>query len=134
MPNFELEKIETIKDGDLFVRKLFRNDRCYYDDFCDKIENGRLRQFNSEFLSILSKIQIIATDGLKWALNFKWINKIKSGKKIIAYEIRTKHLRLYFIEKEPGIIIILGGLKKSQEKDINQLKKIIDQYDSSLKK
>ena len=49
------------------------------------------------------------------------------------YEIKTKHLRIYFIhQKQKGKIIILGGFKNMQPKDIERFRVIKKQYLNTL--
>jgi len=129
MVNFELIKIEEIKSGKLTAVKLTRNNKCFYDDFCTDIENGKLKNFQSELNSIRSRIQMIVEDDIYAAVKFKWVRPIKSKGKVIAYEIKTKNLRLYFTLENPQLIVFIGGVKKKQTKDINKLESLINEFD-----
>lgn len=45
------------------------------------------------------------------------------------YEIKTKHLRIYlFHDKENGRVIVTGGKKIKQKKNIVHFRKIKDEY------
>jgi len=49
--------------------------------------------------------------------------------KYSAFEVKSKHLRLYLInEKETGQIHILGGKKGDQDEDLKRVEKIIREY------
>jgi len=53
---------------------------------------------------------------------------------IKEYEIKTRNLRVYlFHEEHTGRIIVCGGKKTSQEKDIKHFRNIKKQYFQNLK-
>ena len=64
------------------------------------------------------------------AKHFKDITPDKE--KVKEYEFKTKHLRIYTIKKKNGKIIILGGFKSNQKKDINKFRAIKKRYIESL--
>lgn len=61
--------------------------------------------------------------------NFHPLSDGKDG--IREYEFKSKHLRVYALAKPDGKIVVMGGKKKTQRKDINrfrELKKQIIKY------
>ncbi len=50
------------------------------------------------------------------------------------YEFRSKHLRVYVLLLENGKIVILGGYKVTQKKDIVKFKAIVKEYIISINK
>ena len=67
--------------------------------------------------------------------NTKLRNLTPDKELIKEYELKTKHLRVYFIHLEKtGKIILIGGYKKEQTKDIDQFRSLKKQYLDYLKK
>ena len=55
------------------------------------------------------------------------------GEKIKEYEFKSKHLRIYAIQKPMGKIIIPGGYKTNQAKDFIKFRSLKRQLLISLK-
>lgn len=134
MPIFELHKIDAIRTGKLRFLKLVEQKNCCYDTFVNEITTGKLNNFQKELKQIHARMQIMAEKDE--IMPKSWFNSIKAGKTVYAYEFKTKHLRLYCVKKSPNIIIVLGGFKKEQKKDINTLKRLIasDLFQKELSK
>lgn len=61
------------------------------------------------------------------ATKYKDITPLKQSSK--EYEIKTRHLRVYlFHDKLSGKIIVTGGKKTTQVKDIKRFRKIKEEY------
>ena len=54
--------------------------------------------------------------------------RLSSKIKYSAFEVKSKYLRLYLFHDENGKIIVIGGKKVDQERDIERLEKIIREY------
>ena len=54
------------------------------------------------------------------------------GEKIKEYEFKSKHLRIYAIQKTNGKIVILGGYKNNQDKDFLRFRSLKKQLLTSL--
>lgn len=126
MVTFAVEKVSdfvTVQG----VSKLIRNDKCLLDRFLESIENTNLE---SELGTLYQIIEDVA--------NCKSLPKTKcntislgKGVKYQGYEAKSHHLRLYFFhDKETGQILVIGGKKKTQEKDISRLRQIVKDYQS----
>ena len=60
--------------------------------------------------------------------------ELKGNKdKVKEYEFKSKHLRIYAIQQKNGKIVIMGGYKNTQTKDINTFRALKMQYLNSLK-
>lgn len=127
MSIFALRKIESI-DGKQTIDKLIINEKCQFDEFEEKIyKQGR---FVNQ-LGMLYTYLEFASNGEKLPItHFRDITP--ENEKIKEYEIKTKHLRIYAIKKDNGKIIVLGGFKNSQKKDINKFRSIKKRYLESL--
>ena len=110
------------------VYKLLINDKCQFDEFFnnnkDKVEyKNQLGQIQNILLSI-------GSDELEKLppAKFKILKRDKKDSHI-DYEIKTKSFRVYLIkDKKLGKIIVLGGFKKNQPKDIKKLRSIKKSY------
>ncbi|MCX6270511.1 MAG: hypothetical protein NTU44_04685 [Bacteroidetes bacterium] len=130
MPRFAVKEIEAFKTRTK-VFKLLRDDKCDYDEFVLDIEkDNNLEPELSDIDAIIED----AADG-KLLPGSKY-HKIDSPKTICfsIFEAKNKHLRVYLLhENETGKILILGGKKKTQEKDIDRVHKIVKEYCKSKK-
>jgi len=121
---FVIERIEEI-EGKLHFYKLRINGICEFDRFWTKCElDGNL---NGELHTIQARMQQLAE--LKTLPNEKHKDITPKNELVKEYEIKTKHIRVYTIhDKEYGRLIILGGKKVNQKKDINKFRNIKKVY------
>lgn len=129
MTSFALKQIQIELDESDIICNFYSlniNGRDKYDEFktfCEK----------NNFLDELIKIQtliITIAKGEEYKLPQTKLRQLKRGKKdkIPDFELKTKHLRLYFIKESNDRIVILGGKKTNQKKDINKLRGITKNY------
>ena len=124
MNNFVLVEIEEII-GQLKIYKLMVNNNCEFDEFEKQIELEA--SHSSELTTIQTRLYDIAAGKLLPKEKFRNITPKKEMVK--EYEIKTRHLRLYlFHEEKTGRIIVCGGKKTSQKKDINHFRRIKNEY------
>lgn len=64
--------------------------------------------------------------------NTKFRDVTPKGGIVKEYEFKSKHLRLYAIKKDNGKIIVLGGLKTTQDADFKRFRSLKSQYLNSL--
>ncbi len=125
------EVVRIIEFDELFVKqpvsKLKRDGKCLFDDFVETIKKDKNLEPELDDLTAL----------IEGAANNKEHPKFKKlkTKKIQGYpifEAKSNSLRLYVTrEQNTGIIIILGGSKKNQDKDIAKTETIVSQYKNS---
>jgi len=85
-------------------------------DVFHEFEDALEAQYKSEFRSFAATISQISEN------RKPPIKGVES-----AVEMKTKHLRLYYLViKEHDLIICLGGHKKTQKKDIKRLSRLRD--------
>jgi len=122
MAKFALKKIEEINCLQSIV-KLEVEGSCYFDEFQEDVYKS-----GSQYVTELGMIlQYIERDGNGQGVADKKKDITPQKTKIKEYEYRTKHLRVYAIKQKGGKIIILGGFKNRQKKDINKFRKIKNQ-------
>jgi putative component of toxin-antitoxin plasmid stabilization module len=124
MYTFALNKINEI-EGKLKFYKLLVNGNCEFDLFWKQCEaDGNLK---SELLQIQSRMQQLAN--LKTMPADKHKDITPKNDLVKEYEIKTKHLRVYmFHDKENGRVIVSGGKKTTQPKDITHFRNVKKEY------
>ncbi|MDY0140616.1 MAG: hypothetical protein RBR97_01830 [Bacteroidales bacterium] len=103
------------------IFKLKIDKRCQFDEFENEvIAQG---QYIDEISSIYALMEDVANNKLLPKTKFRdiTINKKDKNKE---YEFKTKHLRVYAIKTSAGKIIMLGGYKNTQKKDIARFRNI----------
>lgn len=130
MITFALEEIELeIEEGakKFSFHSLIVNGNNGYLDFKSFCQGNKV--FEKELKKIETIIIEIAKGNASDIPPTKHKQLKTGGKdKYPDYEIKTSNLRLYFIKDNDNKIIVLGGLKKNQKKDISKLRKIKKQY------
>ena len=129
MESFTLKQIDEI-EGKQKIYKLEIDEKCLFDDFEDEIE--KRGQYLDELTTIYAHIEDFANNKTLPQTKFRILNKGVKNDKIKEYEFKSKHLRIYGIKAPSGQIIIMGGYKKTQKKDINRLKNIKATYIKTL--
>ncbi len=124
MSRFALKQIDEIV-GRFKIFKLFVNNRCEYDEFERQIETEG--SYSSELVTIQTRLQEIADGKLLPKEKFRDITPKKEL--IKEYEIKTRHLRVYlFHEENTGKVVVCGGKKTTQQKDIDHFRRIKKEY------
>lgn len=100
-----------------------------FDEFENEID--RLGQYEEELFYIYSSMEDVANNKLLPKTKFRDIS-INKKDKVKEYEFKSKHLRIYAIKSPEGKVIIMGGYKNSQKKDIKKFRFIKDKYIKSL--
>lgn len=130
MPNFALERINTIKGKEPFYQLKIDGEKVL-DGFEKEINNNN--QYCSEYKTMYKYMEFVADGRMLPPNKYKEIHA-KSGKdQIKEFEFKSKHLRIYGIKLPNGKIIISGGYKNSQKKDISAFQSLKKQYINSLK-
>lgn len=124
MREFQIKKIEQVKGRNVYY-KLIKDGVCEFDLFCAQMSTQS--KFQSELRSIFTYMELTSNQIPLPATKFKDITpKISSAKQ---HEFKTKNLRVYtFQDKGTGKIIVCGGLKSTQQSDINHFRETIRQY------
>ncbi|GAF02480.1 hypothetical protein [Saccharicrinis fermentans] len=130
MTKFTLNPIEEI-DGKQDIYKIQIDDECLFDNFEDEIE--KRGQYEEELNSIYSLIEDVANNKLLPKTKFRDIS-ISKKDTVKEYEFKSKHLRVYPIKASNGKIIIMGGYKNNQKKDIKKFRSIKSEYVKTLEK
>ena len=125
MPKFELLKIDLDCKWYPFF-KLVRNGKCEFDEFESSLE--------SKHQSDIARIYTIMEQvGCKVNLPKTMFRTLKN-KHPTAFELKAGSLRVYGMHLDKtGKIIIFGGIKDSQNQDIDSLPKKIKEFLNYIK-
>ena len=114
MSKFALEEIDSIRGKQIFS-KLIMDGICLFDEFASKLEE----QYKSANLQSLPDTKF---------------RELKGGKgDVKEYEFKSRHLRVYVMQQKGGKIIVIGGYKNNQSKDILSFRSIKKQFLDSFK-
>lgn len=121
MLSFELRRLEII-DGRQSFEKLIVDGR----DLLQEFEQSLEERYRSEMRTIYAWMQMVADLNPVPGTIYHPLSAGKDG--IREYEFKSKHLRVYAFAKPNGKIVVTGGKKKSQRKDIKRLRELKIQF------
>lgn len=125
---FALEKFGIIK-GHIPFYKLKVNGICPIDEFWNEIERqGNLKKQLINAIAVMERYAL----GLPTS-PYKFKNITNVDDPVNEYEIKTKDLRVYFFKNREGAIVVSGGKKSTQRKDIGRFKSLTVEYLNALK-
>jgi putative component of toxin-antitoxin plasmid stabilization module len=123
MCNFALLHIDQVK-GKIKFYKLEIDGKCLFDEFCNNLKGKREI---SKLKRILTRMDLLSNQNRLNPEQYKELVRPASDQ-IKDYEIKVKPYRVYFFKDECGNIVVLGGTKNSQPKDIKRFRKIKFEY------
>lgn len=124
MNKFALEEVTEIRGKIKFYYLIEDGDNLYklFEDEVIK-SNNLSKQLNT----VQARMQEVAMMQLLPQKKLKEITP--SNERVKEYEIKTDDLRVYFIKEEhTGNIILLGGQKNTQKKDIRKFRSLKKRY------
>ena len=107
---------------------LLINGKNLYEEF--HIKNSSKKEYKNQFGRIQNILMTIGKNEIEKLpkTKFKQLKRNKGDSKI-DYEIRTSDFRVYlFKDDDIGKIIVLGGFKKNQTKDLKKLRSLKTEY------
>lgn len=127
MSKFTVEKIEQIR-GKQAVYKLFINNVCEFDIFCEQLLSQGADSILAKFYRRLEFFADLKYEYLP-RTKFRELTGRKKSDKNKDYEFKEVIYRLYlFDDKGFGKIITFGGTKDNQDKNIERLRRIKIEY------
>lgn len=126
MPTFGLQKLDAIKGKQTFYQLTLDNKgqlSCFGDELQDR--------YKTELLTIYAYMNLLANLQTLPSTKFKDITP--SNESVKEVEFKSKHLRVYAIHlKKVGKVVVLGGYKNQQKKDIPKFQSLKEQFLKSL--
>lgn len=103
----------------LTFHKLVIRDTCLFDEFCDEV--AKSKKDMKCLTAIISRMGSFG-DNL---VPKKYFRQLKDIGRSDIFEFKQDNLRVYVQLVKPDVVILLGGTKNSQTKDIRKIKRII---------
>lgn len=128
LPKFTLRKIEAIVGRQVFHELLDEGKGCL--EVLEKSLSDTTYQ--SELVTIIAYMDKVAN--LHSLPETKFRDITPQGEKIREYEFKSKHLRVYAVQKPGGKVVVLGGFKTTQSADILAMRRLKNQIAESLLK
>lgn len=125
MPTFALRKLDSVK-GRLEIVELVIDNLGQLELYEKELET----KYKSHYLSLLHIMNEVARGTRLPDTKFHHLKNTKGS--VGECEFKFGDLRLYAIQKTGGLIIILGGYKNTQPKDISKFRGLKNQYLNSL--
>lgn len=115
MEDFYIKDYEETDNPKLRFYKVYRSGKCDFDEFIKEL-NEKYKSLRDELGAIHAIMDKIGVMNLPPA-KFRIIKGGKNDRKDV-WEVKSKHLRVYLIRKEPDMFLLLGGIKTKQDEDI----------------
>lgn len=119
-----------IKDCDLVnnrngysFKKMYIDGTCQFDEFYEEVHASKNEY--KDMAGIIALMECFSGT----LLPKEKFRQIKDLDRNDIYEFKKKGLRVYVLLCKPDVVIILGGYKKNQKKDINRLKRKLTNLD-----
>ena len=125
MVEYTLVKMDLIRGKQVF-EKLVVNGVAPFDEFISQLEE----RYRSEVRTLYKYMEVVSNLRPLPKTIFHPFSDGRDGFR--EYEFKTKHLRVYAIEKKGGKIVILGGMKANQSRDQVEFRRLKKGYINSL--
>lgn len=126
MADYSLKHMDAIVGKQSFDM-LVKDGVCIFEEF----ENNLNPTYKKELGGIYATMDDVANLRTPPGTRYHPYNDAKS--EVREYEFKSKHLRVYAIEKPGGKIVIMGGTKANQPKDQSLFRKYKKQYIEYIK-
>ena len=126
MHTFALKRIEQIK-GKIGFFKLEIDGVCEFDEFCKTLEEKKEGSKLRTIYAIMESASNISPSRLP-GTKYKELEGRHRGDDVKEYEIKKKPYRVYMFRDDEGNIIVFGGIKNNQKKDITRFRSIKKEY------
>ena len=117
MRRIELKRLEVIEGRQTF-EKMILDGR----DLLEEFERSLEERYRSEMRTIYAWMQMVADLRPVPGTRYHAISDGNDGFR--EYEFKSKHLRIYAFTKLDGKIVVMGGKKNRQRRDIKRFKEL----------
>jgi len=121
---FAAEKIKTICGKTHPFKKLYYNGLCYFEKFEEKLEDKRLIKEYKQIITYIDQY----SEGVNLPANKRRVINCSEIKNAQLWEFKKGSIRIYYFEYESENIIVSGGYKKDQKRDIDRFVSIVKKY------
>lgn len=128
MSKYALKRVDVVK-GRIRIFKLLINQECEFDTFCGILLNGKKKDV---IVSVYATLEAYANLTMLPQSRFKELSRPKSDP-IKDYEVKSGNYRVYLFKDTDGSVVVFGGLRKNQKKDIKRFRSIKQDYFNNKK-
>ena len=122
MSTFAVELLESVRtNGKLRFYSLIKDGNNLFDSFFNEV--SRDKRHKTDLIRIISTMDYVAETDAK--MPKEKVNSIKDGDRVVGLEFKKNDLRVYCLKLEPNVVVIMGGYKKNQNKDLNTIKQLL---------
>ena len=107
--------------------KLIKNGKCQFDEFIDQLE--KFGNMDTDIEAIFNIINRKANGHDVPPTMFK---QLHGNENVKDFEVRKGAIRIYVAKYLNGYLIILGGLKPDQDRDIDKMRTIKTNFFTSI--
>ncbi|HAP30321.1 MAG TPA: hypothetical protein DCR26_09385 [Porphyromonadaceae bacterium] len=113
---YELKPFSEVKNQRFTFHKLTVDDRCPFEEF----EDGLCQPSDTKALGAIYSLMECFGNQLLPKTKF---NHLDGGKKDPdnVFEFKKNNIRVYVLLQKPDVVVVLGGFKATQKKDINKV-------------
>ena len=109
---FSKELLTEIKNPNCRFYKVYKNGKCYYDEFLKSLTQPSDINAFKALMAIMDRFDtdVLESKGI--------VNSVHGGKKDRKdiLEFKRHDIRIYFTIQAPGVFVLMGGYKKDQKK------------------
>jgi hypothetical protein len=145
MPKFDLKKIVAVKGAYPFYQLTIDNEVDFSDCKTEEEKNDKKegvldlyektleKRYKKDMVQIYNTMERVANNEHVSGEKYHELEDRPKNDPYKDYELKHGDLRVYAIKNDVGKIIIFGGFKNSQKKDIRKMRSLKLNYFNSLK-
>lgn len=118
---YEMRRFKPVNNVDYDFLEVSVNGKYHCQNFIDGIKDEIDKK---KLIKIYAYMDLFSSKLLP-STKFR---QIKGLRRNDVYEFKDKDIRIYFIKKKPNMFIILGGYKGTQNKDINRIDNLFNDF------
>lgn len=119
--NYTISRFEPVNNKEYNFYEVSVNGKCLYQEFV----KGLSTRDPKKLINIYAYMDCLSPSNLLPSSKFR---QIKGLRRNDVYEFKKNDIRIYVIKKRPDIYVVLGGYKGSQDKDINRIDKLFNDF------
>ena len=119
--NYTISRFEPVNNKEYNFYEVSVNGKCLYQEFVKGLSTRDLKKL----INIYAYMDCLSPSNLLPSSKFR---QIKGLRRNDVYEFKKNDIRIYVIKKRPDVYVVLGGYKGSQDKDINRIDKLFNDF------
>lgn len=118
---YETRRFEPVNNAEYDFYEVSVNGKYLCQRFLDEIKEERDKKKLFKIYAYMDSFSSIFLPSSKF-------RQIKGLRRKDVYEFKNKDIRVYVLMKKPNIFVILGGYKGTQDKDINRIDNLFNDF------